>query len=153
MAAGCILNRTRESKMELPDNREQRMRFHKIAGVLLLLGCCGSASIILPTDYSFETPAVSDTLCDGWRQDGCEYRPNDNGWFFTGSSGVTSNWGIFGLDSPGTDNPAPDGNQVAFLQFDPSNPASSPGNISQNISGLDPTESYVDRKSTRLNSS
>ncbi|MGA3020139.1 MAG: PEP-CTERM sorting domain-containing protein [Bryobacteraceae bacterium] len=129
--------------MELLDNREQRMRFHKIAGVLLLLGCCGWANIILPTDFSFDTPDVSGMLCGTSGFDGCEYRPNGYGWFFTGSSGIASNGGIFGLDSPGNDNRAPDGNQVAFLQFDPSNPASSPGNLSQNVSGLDPTQSYV----------
>src|ERR1035438_5244122 len=63
MAAGCILNRTRESKMELPDNREQRMRFHKIAGVLLLLGCCGSASLLFSYGYLFLTPPPSGTVC------------------------------------------------------------------------------------------
>ena len=119
------------------------MHFHKAAGILLLLGCCGWAGIILPTDSSFETPNVSGMLCDGWSQDGCEYQPPGYGWFFTGSSGIASNRGIFGLDSPGNDNPAPNGNQAAFLQFDPSNPASYPGNISQHISGLDPTQSYV----------
>ena len=143
MAARCILNRTRESKMELPDDREQRMRFHKTAGILLLLSCCGWASSILPTDYSFGTPDVSGVACGLIVLTGCEYRPNGYGWTFAGSSGITSNGGIFGLDSPGGDNPAPDGNQVAFLQFDPSNPASFPGDISQTLTGLGVGQSYV----------
>ena len=109
------------------------MRFHKIAGILLLLSCCGWASIILPTDSSFETPDVSVVLCGPSGFDGCGYRPTGYGWFFTGSSGIASNGGVFGLDSPGNDNPAPDGNQAAFLQFDPSNPASFPGDISQTV--------------------
>ena len=128
--------------MKLPD-RKQRMHFHKIAGILLLISCCGWASSIAPTDSSFETSVVASVLCGTSGFNGCEYRPNGYGWFFTGSSGITSNGGIFGLDSPGNDNPAPDRNQVAFLQFDPSNPASFPGNISQHISGLDPAQSYV----------
>lgn len=143
MVAGCILNRALESKIELPDSREQRMRFHKIAGILLLLSCCGWASIILPTDSSFETPDVSVVLCGPSGFDGCEYRPTGYGWFFTGSSGIASNGGVFGLDSPGNDNPAPDGNQAAFLQFDPSNPASFPGDISQTVTGLSVGQSYV----------
>src|ERR1039457_2896694 len=101
------------------------MHFHKIAGILLLISCCGWASSIAPTDSSFETSVVASVLCGTSGFNGCEYRPNGYGWFFTGSSGITSNGGIFGLDSPGNDNPAPDRKQVAFL----------------------------DRKSTRLNSS
>ena len=119
------------------------MRFHRLAGIPLLLSCCGWASVILPTDFSFETSDVSDVLCGTSGFAGCEYRPNGYGWFFTGSSGITSDGGIFGLDSSGDDNRAPNGNQAAFLQFDPSDPASSPGNMSQHISGLDPTQSYV----------
>ena len=148
MEAGCILNPTREPKMEIPGNWEQRMHFHRIAGILLLLRCCGWANIIVPTDPSFETPDVSDVLCGTSGYDGCEYSSLLDGsagvgWTFTGSSGITSDGGIFGLDTPGDNNPAPDGTQSSFIQYDPNNPASFPGDINQTLAALALGQSYV----------
>ena len=131
------------------DNWEQRMRFHKIASILLLLSCCGWAGIILPTNHSFETPDVSapTVLCGGTGLPGCEYSSLLDGtagvgWTFSGSAGIASDGSPFHLGAAGDNNPAPDGNQAAFIQYDPSNPLSNPGNINQTIGGLDPSTVY-----------
>jgi len=120
------------------------MRFHKIASILLLLSCCGWAGIILPADYNFASPSVSGS--DGSATacgvvGGCTYRPSGTGWAFSGSAGIASD-GLFGAD-PFNLSPPPDGNQAAFIQYNPGNPASSPGNISQDITGLDPSAFYT----------
>ena len=146
MATACILNRDQESKMESPDNREQRMGFHKTAGMLLLLSCCGWAGTIAVGNYSFEVPAVSGLLCAGQPgQFGCEYHPGEPGvgWTFIGSSGIASNGGIFNLGESGDGNQAPDGIQAAFLQYDTGNPLSVAGNIAETINGLDASTVYT----------
>ncbi|MGA3015602.1 MAG: PEP-CTERM sorting domain-containing protein [Bryobacteraceae bacterium] len=101
------------------------MRFQKITGILLLMGCCGWAGII--QNSSFEAPGLS--------AGGYSYRPaTDLGvqdWVFTGSSGITANGSAFGLGSDGF--PAPDGSQAAFIQYDSNNPNSVPGSVAQYI--------------------
>ena len=107
------------------------MRFPKIAGILLLMACCGWAGTITVVNPSFETPVVSGMACGG--SVGCEYRPNGFGWFFPSppdSAGIASNGGIFNLAS------AEDGTQAAFIQR-------GTGDISQTINGLVAAQTYV----------
>jgi hypothetical protein len=102
------------------------MRFPKIAGILLLMACCGWAGVI---DSSFEPPPdVSVMACGG--SFGCQYRPGSLAWTFTGSAGIASNGGIFDLAS------AEDGTQAAFIQR-------GTGDISQTINGLVAAQTYV----------
>ena len=115
------------------------MRFQKITGILLLLSCCAWAGII--QNPSFETPVMP--------ADSYTYRPIASTgvvWTFTGSAGIASNGSPFGLGLP-DDNPynnmAPDGSQVAFIQFDTGNQNSHPGNVTQYITGLSPSTLYT----------
>jgi len=120
------------------------MRFHRIASILLLLSCYGWAGTIPVANPSFESPNVSGMTCGLTGLPGCDYPHGSlGGWTFFGSSGIAANGSPFGVDTPGDGNAAPDGTQVAFLQYDPSNPLSSPGNISQSIGGLNAAQSYV----------
>jgi|ERR1035438_7785818 hypothetical protein len=109
------------------------MRFQKITGILLLLSCCAWAGII--QNPSFEIPVLS--------PDGYQYRPTGVGvdWTFTGSAGIAADESAFGLGTDGY--PAPDGSQVAFIQYDTGNRDSYPGNVSQIINGLDASTLYT----------
>ena len=113
-------------------------RFQNIAVTLLLVGSCSWASTIPIGNSSFETAGVAATLCGVSGLDGCEYRPGELGvdWTFGGSSGIASEGGPFELSTP------PDGTQAAFIQWDTANPASTPGTISQTLSGLTVGDHY-----------
>ena len=112
------------------------MRFTKIAGILILLSSCALAGNVPVGNYSFEDPNLGT---------GYTYRPTGLGidWTFTGSAGIAGDQSGFDLDYAGYSNPAPDGNQAGFLQYAPENPNSSPGTISQTITGLTAGDSYV----------
>ena len=74
------------------------------------------------TNGSFETPDIpSNTFL---------YNPSGAPWVFTGSSGI--------IDAPGGaffGQPAPDGSQYAFLQFDPTNAGVFSETITLSLSG------------------
>jgi hypothetical protein len=74
------------------------------------------------TNGSFETPDISSNTF--------LYDPNGASWIFTGSSGI--------IDAPGDaffGQPAPDGSQYAFLQFDPTNAGVFSQTIALTLSG------------------